>query len=529
MKIATAPRMAPGDMVTSPTVKPAVAVLSRPGSPLVPAPNGASVAATARNRMTDAGKARQQQPDLIDGAGTEADHGIGEPADRPFAAEDAGEEIVGELHQQVDGAADDRQPGYLTDDEDAERHVAAEREEDRGRQHQPDRHRDQPPEQGLGRRLAVLGPQRLAADAGQRPHHAADRQRGDQGDQAASGDGGRQAGADQAVQLFQQRARSGDDPDQEGEVANPADGIVGDRREPPRPLVHQDRPAQSRDIRDDEDGGGRDPGQLLGAVGQRAHRYQGGIENHGGERGRQDGGHQEPHRQRRPPEPVGRHLADRDPPGRRLQPAAGRHHQDHRQRQRTAQDGDVARVGDLDQGREVLACEIMEARRVARQVPVQIDPEAWRQDRLGPLPELFVEQRAALGGDLVAGLGGRYRQQAGALDPGVDVATLARQVGALLLDLGAFGLRIGGRPRSQLVQAGVQRRQLRRQFLRYQLGRVLDAHGIGTQVAQRGIVLSHRVDAGLYPVQIGVGGIEGVIGTGLGESGSQGDPEEAED
>ena len=46
---------------------------------------------------------------------------------------------------------------------------------------------------------------------------------------------------------------------------------------------------------------------------------------------------------------------------------------------------------------------------------------------------------------------------------------------------------------------------------------------------QRGVVLSHRVDAGLYPVQIGVGGIESVVGTGLGESGSQGDPEEAED
>ena len=98
-------------MVTSPTLKPAVAVLSRPGKPAVPAPNGASVAATARNRMTTRVRPDSSSPDLIDGAGTEADHGIGEPADRPFAAEDAGEEVVGELHQQIDGAADDRQPG----------------------------------------------------------------------------------------------------------------------------------------------------------------------------------------------------------------------------------------------------------------------------------------------------------------------------------------------------------------------------------------------------------------------------------
>ena len=70
---------------------------------------------------------------------------------------------------------------------------------------------------------------------------------------------------------------------------------------------------------------------------------------------------------------------------------------------------------------------------------------------------------------------------------------------------------------------------MRRQFLRYQLGRILDAHGIGAKVAQRRIVLRHRFDAGMHPVQIGIGRIEGVIGTGLGEGGSQGDPEEAED
>ena len=49
------------------------------------------------------------------------------------------------------------------------------------------------------------------------------------------------------------------------------------------------------------------------------------------------------------------------------------------------------------------------------------------------------------------------------------------------------------------------------------------------KIAQRRIVLGHHFDAGLHPVQIGVGGIESVIGTGLGESGSQGDPEETED
>ena len=117
----------------------------------------------------------------------------------------------------------------------------------------------------------------------------------------------------------------------------------------------------------------------------------------------------------------------------------------------------------------------------------------------------------------------------GRADPRVDVAALARQVGALLLDLWGFRRRIGRRPRPQLLQSGIQLRQFRRQFLRYQLGRVLDAHGFGAKVAQRRIVLRHRFDAGLYPVQIGVSRVESFIGTGLGECGSQGDPEETED